>query len=301
MPAIVSQPEIISRGHKLLEAPIFDRTLGLLFTDAERGGVWRLDETGVPQLLIPHRRGIGGMAIHAAGGVVVSGRTVAFKPIPDGGTVALMQNDPAAGRIGYNDLVTDRSGRIYVGSMSFVPMLGQIETEKRGSLYLIGLDGAASEVARGIRLSNGLGFSADGACLYHADSLAHCVYAYDVADDGSLSPPRVFVTTAEGMPDGLAVAEDGSVWVAMFQAGLVVAYNSKGMEIHRIWLPTPMVTSLCFGDADNMSLYIVSASGGTDPEVGGCIYRMRLDVAGVERYPAKISLKVDHHASLSTA
>ncbi|SHH14662.1 gluconolactonase [Pollutimonas bauzanensis] len=290
---------MISQGHGLLEAPVFDQDHGLLYTDAEIGGVWQFDALRTPKLLVPHRRGIGGMAIHASGGVIVSGRNVAYKRFideaPDEPTIVLLENDPANGHQGYNDLVTDHCGRLYVGSLAFVPMLGQLESTEAGSLYLIDLNGEIKEVAQGIRLSNGLGFSPDGTQLYHSDSIAHSVYVYDVAPDGALAGRRNFVTPAEGMPDGLAVAQDGSVWVALVHAGLVVAYDARGKEICRIRLSTPMVTSVCFGDADYKSLYIVSGAQGAPEALGGCIYRIRTNVPGLARPLARVALQSVPH------
>lgn len=282
--------DLVSSGHRLLEAPVYDPARGLLYTDAEAGGVWCLAGSGPARCIVPHRRGIGGLALHAAGGLVVSGRNVAFKPEPDGATLVLLENDPAAGHVGFNDLVTDAAGRIYVGSLSYVPMLGQSGSDKAGSLHLIDLDGTVQEVARGIGLSNGLGFSPDGRRLYHADSAARSVLAYDVAADGRLSGRTVFARVPAGMPDGLAVADDGSVWVALVHAGLVVAYEVDGRERERISVPTPMVTSVCFGDADGHTLYVVSGAEGATNGLGGCIYRRRLDVSGRPRHAARVQI-----------
>lgn len=282
--------ELVSSGHKLLEAPLYDPARGLLYTDAEAGGVWCLDAAGRTRIVSPHRRGIGGLALHAAGGLVVSGRNVAFKSEPAGDTVVLLESEPGAGHVGFNDLVTDAAGRIYAGSLSYVPMLGQSGGDKTGSLHLIDLDGSVREVATGIGLSNGLGFSPDGRRLYHADSDAGCVFAYDVAADGGLGGRTVFAQVPRGMPDGLAVADDGSIWVALVHAGLVVAYEADGQERGRLAVPTPMVTSLCFGDADGHTLYVVSGAEGATNGRGGCIYRRRLDVAGPPRPAARVSL-----------
>jgi D-xylonolactonase len=290
MSAIPSSPQVISSGHELLEAPLFDPDLGLVFTDAEVGGVWSLDGGGNLKSVIPHRRGIGGLALHESGGLIVSGRNVAYKAFAGGATKVLLDRDPINGHVGYNDLVTDQFGRIYVGSLSYVPMLGQQKSEKTGALHIIDLDGKVHQVASGIKLSNGLGFSPDGRWLYYADTQARRIYVFDVAIDGSLSSQEVFVAL-DGMPDGLAVGLDGSVWVAMVHAGLVKRYASNGLELQSISFPTPMVTSVCFGDADNKTLYIVSGSEGARNGLGGCIYRLRVGVAGVKRHLARVRIQ----------
>jgi gluconolactonase len=85
-----------------------------------------------------------------------------------------------------------------------------------GSLHVIDLDGSCRTFANGeIKLTNGLGFSPDGKRLYHSDSRNNMVGVYDVSSDGGVGERRVFARVEPGVPDGLAVAEDGSVWVAV--------------------------------------------------------------------------------------
>ena len=89
------------------------------------------------------------------------------------------------------------------------------------------MDGSVSVVAEDVRLTNGLGFSPDDKRLYHNDSLRRQVCVYDVKEDGSLGPKKVFAETEKGVPDGLVVSEDGAVWVALAEAVLVLRYLSQ--------------------------------------------------------------------------
>jgi xylono-1,5-lactonase len=292
---ILTQPlEMLSCGHGLLEGPAYDNARGLIVADASLGGVWAFAPGASAQQIVLHRRGIGGLAMHTAGGVVVSGRNVAFKrfvgtPGADN-TVVLLANDPANHVIGFNDLTTDAAGRVYVGSLGFVPMHGESAGDRPGALHLIDLDGTARVVARDILLTNGLGFSPDGKKLYHSDSQRQLIYVYDVDGNGSLHGQRPFAKIASGSPDGLAVAEDGSVWVAAVHASAVLAFNADGSEKHRIKVPLPMVTSLCFGGSDLRDLYIVTGSEGAAKEIAGGIFRMRVDVPGLARTPARVPI-----------
>jgi sugar lactone lactonase YvrE len=52
---------------------------------------------------------------------------------------------------------------------------------------------------------------------------------------------------------------DGNFWSAIYGAGRVIHYDSTGVEIFSIDLPTPNVTSVAFGGADRSTLYITSA------------------------------------------
>ena len=54
---------------------------------------------------------------------------------------------------------------------------------------------------------------------YGSDYARSCVLAWDVAADGSLSSPRVFAEMPAGSADGMAVDEEGGVWVATGEGG----------------------------------------------------------------------------------
>jgi gluconolactonase len=295
--------EKLAEGYGLVEGPVWDPSMGLLFSDVQHGGVYCVGRDGAVSTVFEHRRGIGGMALHEAGGLVVTGRNVSFKPFGGGDTITLLDRDPENGNVGYNDLTTDSSGRIYVGSLGTSPVFPDGRSPATGDLHLIDLDGSSRVVATDIELTNGLGFSPDGRWLYHSDSKRLLVNVYPVEADGALGHKRTFAARDNGVPDGLAVASDGTVWVALAGAGHGVAvYDAEGIERDFIEIPQPMCTSLCFGGDDLRDLYIVSGSEGLIDEAGqevarpavdrreGAIYRVRVEVSGLPVGPARVTL-----------
>lgn len=292
MRSYISELRRISSGHQLLEGPVYDPRNGLLVADADVGGVLAIKEGHSAEIVVPHRRGIGGMALHEKGGIVVSGRNVAYKALrPDvtETTAVLADRDPTNGIVGYNDLTVDPKGRIYVGSLTFVAMSEDAEEHKAGFLHMIDLDGSVRRVGGDILLTNGLGFSPNGKILYHADSARRVVRKYDVADDGTLGAPEIFVSADNGQPDGLAVAADGSVWVALAFANAVAIFAPDGRELERISIAEPMVTSLCFGGEDLRDVYIVTGSKGAS-SAGACVYLARSNVPGQPGSMARVQL-----------
>jgi gluconolactonase len=284
----------LCRGYGLIEGPVWDPARGLLFSDVLGGGVYCLDRAGRVTTVLEHRRGIGGMALHAAGGLVVTGRNVAIKPFGAGETRVLLDRNPDAGNVGYNDLTTDAAGRIYVGSLGSSPVFADGRAPSAGDLWLIDLAGGARIVATDVQLTNGLGFSPDGGTLYHSDSRRQSVFKYAVAADGSLGQKTRFVQVAKGVPDGLVVSMDGAVWVALAGGGKGVAvFEPTGAPRRFIEIPDPMCTSVCFGGDDLRDLYIVSGSEGSGKERNGAVYRLRTPVAGVPVSVAKVVPGVD--------
>ncbi len=281
--------EAVATGYALIEGPTWDPAEGLYFSDVLNGGIYLLGRDDKVSVAVPKRRGVGGIALHADGGLVVGGRDIAFFGLGDDRTKPLLTTGVQPGATGFNDLTTDKAGRIYVGSLAFRVFGG--EAPRPGHLHVVDLDGTARTISDGIMLTNGLGFSPDGKRLYHSDARGELVRVYDVRDDGSVGPWQKFCTLGPGaVADGLKVAADGSVWIADAHGGRVAVYEADGAHRKDVPVPLPMVTSLCFGGDDMRDLYIVTGSRGAPSESSGTIYRMRADVPGLPLPPARIAI-----------
>ncbi|MDX2157623.1 MAG: SMP-30/gluconolactonase/LRE family protein [Hyphomicrobiaceae bacterium] len=281
--------QVIATGYGLIEGPVWDSARGLYFSDVTGGGIFLLDRQDRITTAVPRRKGVGGMALHGKGGLVAGGRDISW--IADGAvhSKVLLDAEHADSAHGFNDLTTDRSGRLFVGSLGFRIFAG--EAMKPGNLYCIELDGSSRKVSDGILVTNGLGVSPDGRLLYHCDARRELVRVYDLHDDGSLGHWRCFAAFGQGrVPDGLKVAVDGSVWVADARGGRVAVFGADGRHVKDIPVPLPMVTSLCFGGDDLRDLYVVTGSRGGPSETCGTIYRTRVDVAGLPLAPCKVQL-----------
>jgi gluconolactonase len=280
----------ITTGYTLAEGPVWDPDRGLYFSDVLQGGVYLLDRSDTVSVAVPKRRGIGGMARHAAGGLVVGGRDISFVGLNGEPSVSLLATEAIPGATGFNDLTTDRAGRVYVGSLAY-RVFGD-EPPKPGLLHVIDLDGSMRSISDGILLTNGLGFSPDGQRLYHSDHGSGLVRVYEVRQDGSVGPWRTFAAPGEGFaPDGLKVASDGSVWVADSHGGRVVVFGDDGSHRRDLPVPLPMVSSLCFGGDDLRDLYVMTGSDNSPRENCGTVFRTRVDVAGLPMSPARVTLK----------
>ena len=273
--------EKLTEGYQLAEAPLWVEGRGLMFCDV-MGGVFCVTRDGQVDTVFKHRRGIGGLSLHEKGGMIVSGRNISWKSVPEGETITVLDCDKSAGEVGFNDITTDSVGRIYAGSLRSAPLFEEEGREPQsGDLYLIDLDGSARKVAEDIVMTNGLAFSPDGRTLYHADTGRQHIISYDVATDGSLGPKRVFIDGDDTSPDGMAVTEDGRLWVALGSGGAVAVYQPDGSLDQMIEFPQPMCASLCFGGDDLRDLYVVSGSKGSDSDRAGAVYVTRVDVPGL--------------------
>jgi gluconolactonase len=265
--------ETLAFGYGLAEAPRVDAEGRLYFTDVVDGGVYRLARDGSVSTVLAKRRGCGGLVLHEQGGIVVSGRNVVH--VRDGATRVLLEVE---GALGFNDLTTDARGRVYVGSLRSSAFTSG--PRNPGELWRIDA-GGATQLYDGIEFANGIGFSPDGRTLYHSNYSEGHVLAHDVDDAGNASRRRVFAHVPHGNPDGLAVDESGTVWVALGSGGGIGRFAPDGGLTEIVDVPANFVTSLCFGGDDRRDLYVTTADNTEQPGRRGTIFRSRAPVAGL--------------------
>jgi sugar lactone lactonase YvrE len=155
----------------------------------------------------------------------------------------------------FNDGKCDPQGRFWIGTMAEQP--GQ------GALYRFDTDGSVHVMETGLTISNGLGWSPDGASFYLTDSHVRQIYVYRFdARSGAISERRVLINFSGHAPepDGLTIDRRGHIWTALWNGWTIVHLDAHGREIERIGLPVQCPTSLAFGGPKLTDLYITSAS-----------------------------------------
>jgi gluconolactonase len=230
--------------------------------------------------VVPKRRGVGGLALHADGGLVVSGRDLEHIRGSARRTVLAPE-----GVTGFNDMTTDAEGRVYAGALRFNPFAG--EKTVPGEVWRVDGTGHAVELFGGIDWPNGIGFAPDGRTIYACDYAAGKVIAHDMTASGAESR-RLFADSPSGSVDGLAVDTEGSVWVALASGGGIARFSEKGSLDEVLDVPSGFVTSLSFGGADGRDLFVTTADNGEDPARRGTVFRTRVEVAGLPRTSATI-------------
>jgi len=264
--------QVLASGLGLVEAPRADERGQVYFSDVTGGGVYGRAADGSLSTIVPKRRGVGGLVLHADGGVVVSGRDVIH--VRAGETRVLLALD---GVVGFNDLTTDAAGRVYVGSLRSSAFESGPRTP--GELWRIDGAGRAVQVYGDVAFANGVGFSPDGATVYQSNYSAAEVLAHDLARDGSAQNRRVFARVPRGNPDGLAVDEAGAVWVALGEAAAIARFTPDGRLERVLDVQASFVASLCFGGADRRDLFIATM---------GSLLKTRSDVPGLIAPPARV-------------
>ena len=113
-------------------------------------------------------------------------------------------------RYGWNEIVVDGRGNVYVNSIGF--RFGE-EEFRPGIIALVRPDGSARQVADGLAFPNGMVVTPDNRTLIVAESFTGRLTAFDIAADGGLSNRRVWADLGgPGNGDGICMDAEGAVW-----------------------------------------------------------------------------------------
>jgi len=177
-----------------------------------------------------------------------------------------------------NDAKVDAAGRIWAGTMDD----GEIAAS--GALYRLDPNLAWTRHDDGYRVTNGPTFSPDGSTLYHTDSLARTVFAFDLSDAGALTNKRIFVQFEDswGYPDGMCTDAEGGVWIAHWGGGRVSCFSPSGRFQRSIALPAAQITSCAFGGAGLDRMFVTSAAVGVgDDPLAGALFEVEAGTRGI--------------------
>lgn len=264
------------------EGPVWSPSWGgIRWVDGEAADLVTLRDDGIHRLHLDDEYAAF-FRPRASGGFVAFGaRTLHLSDSPDGPARPAMTFD--LGSAQFNDGTVDPLGRLLAGSMA-TDDAGPV-----GRVIRITPDRDETVVLTDVEVSNGVGFSPDGGRAYYVDTPTSRVDVFDVVE-GELRERRPFVTIPEGqgMPDGLTVAADGSVWVALWGGSAVHGYSADGSLLARIPLPVPQVSACTFGGDDLDTLFITTSAQGLGPDHGteaGSLFAVRPGVRGLPVIP----------------
>ncbi|HET8876611.1 MAG TPA: SMP-30/gluconolactonase/LRE family protein [Casimicrobiaceae bacterium] len=257
----------------------------LYWIDINAPSLNRFDPLIGENVAMPMPESIGCYAFRDGGGFVVALRSGVWLCNPDGRLVRRVADAPYdTTHFRFNDGRCDLQGRFVVGTMN----------EKRdangAALYRLDGDFALTRLFGGMTISNGLAWSPDGRTMYHADTPAQTIRAFDYDEaSGTPSHARAFAhwTGAGERPDGGTVDRAGHYWAAHYGGGKLVELAADGVTVAEHPLPAMCPTMCAFGGADLRTLFVTTARQKRDaaelarfPQSGG-IFAMRVETPGM--------------------
>ena len=258
----------------------------LLRVDILAGRVYR-DEVAADGALVPVRSyqvsgTVGAVApIHDDQGWLLAADRGFTYLSPSGELRQLVTAAPEGTRM--NDAVCDPQGRFWAGTLAHDQHPGG------GALYRLDRNGDTELMLDELTISNGLGWSPDGATMYLADSGSGVIYAFSFdPEQGTVADQRVLVDVPSdvGSPDGLTVDAAGDLWVAIYGGGRVQHYSPDGDLCQELLLPAEQTTCCAFGGPALNLLYVTTATEHwTDEQrraqpAAGLVYRFNTAAIG---------------------
>jgi sugar lactone lactonase YvrE len=101
---------------------------------------------------------------------------------------------------GWNEIVVDGRGNTYINGGPGIALLTP--------------GGSVRQVANNFAFPNGMAITPDNSTLIIAESHGKRLTAFDIGADGTLSNRRVWADLHDGVPDGICIDADNTVWYA---------------------------------------------------------------------------------------
>jgi sugar lactone lactonase YvrE len=270
--------QVLLRGLAFGEAPRW-RDGRLWFSDFYRHAVFTVDQDGTEQQVVE-----------------VSGQPSGLGWLPDGDLLVASMTDRRVLRVGadgavsthadlsglatfhVNDMLVDDAGRAYVGNFGYdlhadlkareIPAILADESAGQAVLARVDPDGTVQAAADNLRFPNGMALVDGGRTLVVAETLRLRLTGFDVADDGTLSRPRVWAALGDRFvaPDGICADPQGGVWVAN-ALGPQVLRIAEGGELVDTVDTTQLAFACALGGSDGRTLFAMTAPSSEPWEV----------------------------------
>ena len=215
-----------------------------------------------------------------AGDGLIAGMKSGFYDLDLDPVTLRLIGDPEPGRPDnrLNDAKADAHGRIWAGSKD------DRDIASSGALYRLDPDRRWSRHDDGYGVANGPAFSLDGTILYHTDSPARTVHAFDLAADGTVSGKRPFIRFEEdwGYPDGMTTDAEGGLWIAHWDGGRISRFRPDGSLDRSILLPAANITSIAFAGPALDRMFVTSSAQDDDRHAhAGALFEVFAGVTGL--------------------
>ncbi|HJU52154.1 MAG TPA: SMP-30/gluconolactonase/LRE family protein [Acidimicrobiia bacterium] len=190
---------------------------GELFCGGEAGQVYRISEPPKFEQIAQLSGFVAGVTVEASGALLVCD--------VESGSLVRVAADGAS-----EPVVTDL---VFPNFAAFDPTGNLFLTDSgdynraNGRLLLLRPDGDLAVLASGLHYPNGLAVDPAGASLYLAQSTASNILRYPIAE-GEMSAAEIFATIPGTVPDGLALAESGQLFVGCYSPDAIYVLSPLG-------------------------------------------------------------------------
>jgi gluconolactonase len=270
----VAVAEVLAEGLGFTEGPLALGDGSVWVTSITHGALYRIDPNGKILDKVDTGGGPNGIAMASNGDLYVAqngghwggkeGTRPGIQRVRDGKVEHILSG---SGLSIPNDLCFGPDGRLYFTDPRGAAPGREIDqfdasANLPGRLYVCDRDGSNLELLwEEPSLINGLAFGSPHELYVAQTATPHLIHRAEFID-GGLSDFDVF-RVLDFVPDGFAVAADGSLWLAATFDNSVQAIDPSGAVIERIDCgPGSTPTNVCFGAGDSNTLFITASERG---------------------------------------
>ena len=195
---------------------------GTIYTGGEAGQIYRVGSDGTPHEVANTGGFVLGLALDGDDGLYACDevRAAVLKIDVNTGVVGIFSAGTDERPMGVpNWGAFDAVGNYYVSDSGDW-------AERNGLLWVVRPGGRAEVWTEGpCGFPNGLALAPDGSCLYLVESMPARIVEVPIDDDGSAGPPRTLCELGLIVPDGIAVASDGSLVISCYRPDAIYRWN----------------------------------------------------------------------------
>jgi sugar lactone lactonase YvrE len=182
-----------------------------------------------------------------------------------------------------NDLVSDGSGRVWVGEMGFDWLAGA--EHRPGRIWYVAPNGVCVLAADGLAFPNGMVITLDGKRLIAAETFGNRLTSFDIAADNCLINRREFAACDGAYPDGMCLDTEGAIWVADPSSNRAMRIVDGGHVAQTVTVAEGRYVFACaLGGEDERTLFLCTSSvrdAASREAKQGRIEIVHVDVPGV--------------------
>ena len=260
----------LADGFKFTEGPAADAAGNVFFTDQPNDRIMKWSTAGELTTFMQPCGRSNGLYFDADGHLwaCADGKNELWRIDADGKPTVVVKDYQGKLLNGPNDLWIRPDGGLYFSDPFYKRPYwdrGPQELEIQGVYYLSPDRKQVTRVIDDYQQPNGLIGTPDGKTLYVADIRAGKTYAFDVQADGQLTNRRLFCELGS---DGMTIDNQGNVYLT---GKGVTVFDKTGKQIRHIEVPERWTANVCFGGADNDTLFITASQG---------LYALKMRVRG---------------------
>lgn len=248
---LVSKSEMVQTvktGVNFGEGPAVDPSGVLYFTDRDPSRIWRVATDGNSGVFRNQANNANGLIFDSEGRLIVCEKDGLTRVEKDSSITTLLKAD-TLGSEGPNDLSLTSDGGIFFTSSVW---------NSTGKVFYLSPSGGVKTILSfgAMNYPNGLEYIEEKNLLYLCLTQSDSILKYKVNDDMSVT--KIGMVCKVGSPDGLAIDNNGNLWVAANDGGPgVVVFDTLGNKLGKINIDNQIGVQNCaFGGKDNEILYI---------------------------------------------